>query len=41
MVTEEQVRESLNEVLVPGIMRSVVGLNLVRERLKLLWLRQR
>jgi len=31
MVTEEQVRESLNEVLVPGIMRSVVGLNLVRE----------
>ena len=30
MVTEEQVRQSLNEVLVPGIMRSVVGLNLVR-----------
>ncbi|HEY86798.1 MAG TPA: iron-sulfur cluster assembly protein, partial [Dehalococcoidia bacterium] len=31
MLIEEQVRESLNEVLVPGIMRSVVGLNLVRE----------
>jgi hydrogenase maturation protease len=31
MVSEEQVRESLNEVLVPGIMRSVVGLNLVRQ----------
>jgi len=30
VVTEEQVRQSLNEVLVPGIMRSVVGLNLVR-----------
>ncbi len=30
MVIEEQVRESLNEVLVPGVMRSVVGLNLVR-----------
>lgn len=31
MTLHEQVRESLNEVLVPGIMRSVVGLNLVRE----------
>jgi len=31
MVTEEQVRQSLNEVLVPGIMRSLGGLNLVRE----------
>jgi len=31
MVTEEQVRESLNGVLVPGIMRSLEGLNLVRE----------
>jgi hydrogenase maturation protease len=31
VLIEEQVRESLNEVLVPGIMRSVVGLNLVRE----------
>ena len=31
MVTEEQIRESLKEVLVPGVMRSLVGLNLVRE----------
>jgi Mrp family chromosome partitioning ATPase len=31
MVTEQQVRDSLKEVLVPGIMRSVVMLNLVRE----------
>jgi hydrogenase maturation protease len=31
MVTEEQVRESLEEVLVPGVKRSVAGLNLVRE----------
>ena len=31
MVTEEQVRESLEEVLVPGVMRSVASLNLVRE----------
>jgi Mrp family chromosome partitioning ATPase len=31
MITEEKVRESLNEVLVPGIKRSVVDLNLVRE----------
>jgi Mrp family chromosome partitioning ATPase len=31
MITEEQVRESLGEVLVPGIKRSLAGLNLVRE----------
>jgi len=31
MITEEQVRESLGDVLVPGAMRSVTGLNLVRE----------
>jgi len=31
MITEEQVRESLNEVLVPGVKRSIAGLNLVRE----------
>jgi len=31
MVTEEQIRESLNGVLVPGIKRSLEGLNLVRE----------
>jgi len=31
MVTEEQVRESLNEVLVPGIMRNLEALNLVHE----------
>jgi len=31
MVTEEQVRESLNGVLVPGAMRSLEGLNMVRE----------
>ena len=31
MATEEQVRESLNEVLVAGPMRSLVMLNLVRE----------
>ncbi|HUV55769.1 MAG TPA: Mrp/NBP35 family ATP-binding protein, partial [Dehalococcoidales bacterium] len=30
MLTEEQVRESLEEVLVPGINRSLVGLNMVR-----------
>jgi len=30
MVTEEQVRESLKELLVPGIRRSLVELNLVR-----------
>jgi len=31
MITEEQVRESLGEVLVPGIKRSLEGLNLVRK----------
>ena len=31
MPTEEQIRECLEEVLVPGAMRSLVGLNLVRE----------
>jgi len=31
MLTEEQVREGLEEVLVPGVKRSLVGLNLVRE----------
>jgi len=31
MTSEEQVRESLKEVLVPGAMRSLVELNLVRE----------
>ena len=31
MITEEQVRESLEEVLVPGVKRSLEGLNLVRE----------
>ena len=31
MVTESQIRESLNGVLVPGIKRSLEGLNLVRE----------
>ncbi|TET18061.1 MAG: MRP family ATP-binding protein [Dehalococcoidia bacterium] len=31
MVTEGQVRESLKEVLVPGIMRSLVMLNMVRQ----------
>lgn len=31
MLSEEQVRESLEEVLVPGVMRSLVKLNLVRE----------
>ena len=31
MITKEQVRESLGEVLVPGIERSLEGLNLVRE----------
>ena len=30
MVTEEQVKESLDTILVPGVMRSIVGLNLVR-----------
>ena len=31
MITEVQVRESLDGVLVPGVMRSLEGLNLVRE----------
>jgi len=31
VITEEQIKESLNEVLVPGAMRSLDGLNLVRE----------
>jgi len=31
MVTEEQVRDSLEAVLVPGVMRSLVKLNLVRQ----------
>lgn len=31
MPTEEQVRESLEEVLVPGVMRSLVKLNLIRQ----------
>jgi len=31
MITEEQVRERLETVLVPGVRRSVVGLNLVRQ----------
>jgi len=31
MLTEQQVRESLNEVLGPGAMRSLDGLNLIRE----------
>jgi len=30
MATEEQVKKSLNEVIVPGTMRSLVELNLVR-----------
>jgi len=31
MVNEEQIKESLGQVLVPGAMRSIAGLNLVRE----------
>jgi len=31
MITEEQVRESLEKVLIPGAMRSIVDLNLIRE----------
>ena len=31
MATEEQVRESLEKVIVPGVMRSLNGLNLVRQ----------
>jgi len=30
MVTEDQVRKALNKVLVPGVMRSLVQMNLVR-----------
>ena len=30
MVSEQQIRDSLSEVLVPGVMRSLEGLNLVR-----------
>ncbi|UCC91076.1 MAG: DUF59 domain-containing protein, partial [Dehalococcoidia bacterium] len=31
MVTEEQVRDSLSEVLVPGVMRNLMMLNMVRQ----------
>jgi Mrp family chromosome partitioning ATPase len=31
MITEEQVKESLESVLVPAVKRSIVGMNLVRE----------
>jgi metal-sulfur cluster biosynthetic enzyme len=31
MATEEQVRKSLEAVLVPAVKRSIVGMNLVRE----------
>ncbi|MFC1910156.1 P-loop NTPase [Chloroflexota bacterium] len=31
MVTEDNIREKFDEVLVPGVMRSVTGLNMVRE----------
>ena len=31
MATEEQIRESLEEVIVPGVMRNLNGLNLVRQ----------
>ena len=31
MITEEQVRGSLREVLIPGAMRSIVNLNMIRE----------
>ncbi|MGQ9617259.1 MAG: Mrp/NBP35 family ATP-binding protein [Spirochaetota bacterium] len=31
MITEKQIREKLNEVLVPGAMRSLLKLNLIRE----------
>jgi Mrp family chromosome partitioning ATPase len=31
MITEQQIRQSLEEVLVPGAMRSLVKLNLIRE----------
>jgi len=31
MLTEEKIKESLNEILVPGVMRSITSLNLVRD----------
>jgi len=31
MASEEQVKQTLSEVLIPGVMRSLVGLNLVRQ----------
>ena len=31
MASEEQVKQALSEVLIPGVMRSLVGLNLVRQ----------
>ena len=31
MVTEEQIRNSLNEIIVPGVMRSIPKLNLIRK----------
>jgi metal-sulfur cluster biosynthetic enzyme len=31
MATEEQVRQSLEAVVVPAVKRSIVGMNLVRE----------
>ena len=31
MIDEEQIKQSLEAVLVPGVNRSIVGLNMVRE----------
>jgi metal-sulfur cluster biosynthetic enzyme len=31
MVTDEQLKENLNEVIVPGVMRSLVQMNLLRD----------
>jgi len=31
MASEKEVKQALSEVLVPGIMRSLVGLNMVRQ----------
>ena len=31
MTTEDHVKESLDKILVPGVMRSMVGLNIVRD----------
>jgi Mrp family chromosome partitioning ATPase len=31
MATEEQIRQNLEQVLVPGVKRSIIGMNLVRE----------